>query len=130
MNKWISIPFVIIVITIILSSCASQYPMLYKKAYIETLQIKDYCQKKSLSADAIAKADSLYSLAVRLNQNGKEKDAYVILEVAGVYYRIAVSQDEIAQSKKEIDKLGQLLVVAKDKLDTYKKVISELETMK
>ncbi len=130
MNRRLLNPVIIVVLTGMVVSCASQYPVLYKKAYVETLQVKDYCQKKPVKTDAIAKADSLYSLASRLNQNGKEKDAYMIMELAGVYYRIAVSQDEIAQSRKETDRLQQLLIVAKDKLDTYKKVISELESIK
>ena len=111
-------------------SCMSHYLALYNKAYVEILELKEYCQQKELVSNTLIKADSLYTVASKLKDAGKDKEGYYIMELAVIHYRIALSYDELERSKKKNKELEVSLIKAQDKLDTYKKVLSEIESMK
>lgn len=119
---------------IVLQSCSSQYPMLHQKASTEANELKKYCMGKGLRSKIVAKADSLYSVSSELMQKGKEEEAYFLMDLAVIHYRLALSRNEVVEGKKKIEKLKQSLVKAEDKLETYKdklgkykKVISDLD---
>ena len=111
-------------------SCMSHYLALYNKAYVEILELKEYCQQKELVSNTLIKADSLYTVASKLKDAGKDKEGYYIMELAVIHYRLALSYDELERSKKKNKELEVSLIKAQDKLDTYKKVLSEIESMK
>ena len=113
-----------------ISSCMSQYFALYKKAYVETLELKEYCRQKELNEKTVIRADSLYTAASKLNQAGKDKEGYLAMELAVIHYRLAISNNELNKSEKRNKELEMALMKAQDKLDTYKKVLSEIESMK
>ncbi len=84
---------------------------------------------EELNSKISLRADSLYSLSKQLIENGNEEEGYFIMELAAVNYKFAISQNEVKKSKEEIKRLEQLLVKAEDKLDTYKQVLSEIESI-
>ncbi len=128
--KKVVLLFVLVLIVAGLPSCSSQYPMLYQKAAIGADEYKNGCKGKGLQSAIIAKADSLHTTSVELMHNGKEQEGYYLMELATIHYRLALSQNEITVSKEEVKKLEQSLVKAQDKLDTYKKVLNEIESIK
>ncbi len=111
-----------------LYSCASQYPMLAQQATVKSDKLKKHCKLQELNSKISMQADSLYSVSRRLIENGQEEQGYFLMETASVMYKYAISRNEVEKSNEEIKRLEQLLVKAKDKLDTYKKVLSEIES--
>lgn len=130
MKKTLVLTLLLAVVCIGIYSCTSQYPMLYKKAYVETLELKEYCQKKEMKSTTTIRADSLYVVASKLMKGGKDKEAYYVIELAVIHYRLALSYNELDKSKKKNKVLEMSLIKAQDKLDTYKKVLTEIESMK
>lgn len=130
MKKTLVLTLLFAVVCIGIYSCASQYPMLYKKAYVETLELKEYCQKKEMKSITTIRADSLYVVASKLMKDGKDKEAYYVMELVVIHYRLALSYNELDKSKKKNKVLEMSLIKAQDKLDTYKKVLTEIESMK
>jgi len=111
-----------------LVSCASQYPLLAQQATVKAQELRKYCVLQGLSSKTFTRADSLYTLAKQYSESGKDEESYYSLEMAAIYYKLALSQKELADSKEEIQKLEQTLVKVRDKLDTYKQVLSEIES--
>lgn len=120
---------VVVCILVGLYSCASQYPILAQQAKVKADEFKEYCIVKGLQLKVMAKADSLYSLAKDYSEAGKDQEAFYLMELSAIHYQLALSQQEVIETNKEITKLEQDLVKARDKLDTYKKVLSELESI-
>lgn len=114
----------------LLASCAAQFTQLSIQASTEVNEYRGSCKAKGLKTELISPADSLYNLADQYNKNGKSEDAYYLYELSGVYYRLALSQQEVVESNERIRQLEQTMIIVKDKLDTYKKVLNELETVK
>ena len=112
----------------LLAACASQYPLLGQQAKVKSKELRKHCVLQSLSSSTFKKADSLYTLAEQYNQAGKEEEGYYIMELSTIYYKLALSQKEVADSKNKITELEQTLVKVRDKLDTYKQVLSEIES--
>lgn len=112
-----------------LYSCASVYPMLAGQATVKSEKLKKYCKLQELNSKLSLRADSLYSVSKQLIENGNEEEGYFVMELAAVNYKFAISQNEVRKSKEEIKRLERLLVKAKDKLDTYKQVLSEIESI-
>jgi hypothetical protein len=104
--------------------------MLYKKSYVESRTLKEGCQEKELKSNTTIRADSLFTVATKLMKEGNEKEAYYVMELAVIHYRLALSYRDLDESKKKNKELEMSLIKAKDKLDTYKKVLSEIESMK
>lgn len=130
MKKTLVFTLLVAGVCIGLYSCTSQYPMLYKKSYIESRILKDDCQRNELKSNSTIRADSLFSVATKLMKDGKDKDAYYVMELAVIHYRLAISYSELDMSKKMNKELKMSLIKAQDKLDTYKKVLSEIEAIK
>lgn len=130
MKKMLVLTLVLAVVCVGICSCASQYPMLYKKSYVESRTLKDDCQKRELKSNTTIRADSLFTVATKLLKGGKDKEAYYVMELAVIHYRLALSYNELDDSKKKNKELEMSLIKAQDKLDTYKKVLSEIESMK
>ncbi len=112
----------------LLTACASQYPLLVQQSTVKAKELRNYCKKQTLSSKTISRADSLYTLALQYNQAGKEEEGYYTMELATIYYKLALTQKELADSKNAIKNLEQTLVKVRDKLDTYKQVLSEIES--
>ena len=130
MKKMLVLTLALSAVLIGIYSCASQYFALYKKAYVQTLELKEYCQQRELRSKTIIKADSLYTVASKLKQAGKDKEGYYVMELAVIHYRLGLSYSELYRSKRKNKKLEMSLIKAQDKLDTYKKVLSEIESLK
>lgn len=130
MKKMLVLTSVLAVVCVGICSCASQYPMLYKKSYVESRALKDDCEKREMKSNATIRADSLFTVATKLMKDGKDKEAYYVMELAVIHYRLALSYNELDESKKKNKELETSLIKAQDKLDTYKKVLSEIESMK
>lgn len=130
MKKTLVLTLLLAVVCVGIYSCASQYPMLYKKSYIESRTLKEGCQKRELKSNTTIRADSLFTVATNLLKGGKDKEAYYVMELAVIHYRLALSYNELDDSKKKNKELEMSLIKAQDKLDTYKKVLTEIESMK
>ena len=130
MKKTLVLTLLLAVVCIGIYSCASQYPMLYKKSYVESRALKDDCDKREMKSNTTIRADSLFTVATKLMKDGKDKEAYYVMELAVIHYRLALSYNELDESKKKNKELETSLIKAQDKLDTYKKVLSEIESMK
>jgi hypothetical protein len=103
--------------------------MLAQQATVKSDKLKKYCKLRELNSKISLRADSLYSISKQLIEAGNEEEGYFVMELAAVNYKFAISQNEVNKSKEEIKRLEQLLVKAKDKLDTYQKVLSEIESI-
>ncbi|MBD3346109.1 MAG: hypothetical protein GF401_13715 [Chitinivibrionales bacterium] len=121
--------FLLLGLFLFLVSCGSQYPMLAQDISVQCKELHEICSQKKIKSAEATTADSLYTTGLTLYQKGKNKDAYPVLESAAMYYRLALSKDELEDVNNEIDRLKESLTDAEDKLGMYKKVLSELETM-
>ncbi len=109
-------------------SCASQYPMLAEQTLAEAKKFKDCSEKKGLRTETY-KADSLYNVSWKMIKKGLAKKGYPLMRVASTRYRIALFNNQIAESKKKISELERSLVETKEELNTYKKILTELKSI-
>ncbi len=100
--------------------------MLAQQATVKSDKLKKHCKLQELNSKISMQADSLYSVSRRLLENGQEEQGYFLMETAAVMYKYAISQNEVEKSKEKIKRLEQVLIKAKDKPHTYKKVLSEI----
>jgi hypothetical protein len=110
-------------------SCSSQYPLLSTQEEFKARELKEYCAKNGINSPAAVTADSLYTQSVKVPKKDADEKSLLLMELATTYYTLAISQFEVAQSKAEIRRLEQSLVKERDKLDTYQKVLNELESV-
>lgn len=74
--------------------------------------------------------DSLYVLAGKLREQGKEKEAFAKMDLAIIFFRLASAREELAQSRKKALELETSLKVARSKLEEYERVLSDLKSPK
>lgn len=111
-----------------LFSCSSQYPMLATTAGKKAVELQSYCRERNITSDEVKTADSLYAVAERMLAKGKEEPAYLLFDLAMVNYRHALSKREVAASRREVAVLRKSLTRAQQELETYKKILSEVES--
>ncbi|MBD3320600.1 MAG: hypothetical protein GF350_05835 [Chitinivibrionales bacterium] len=116
-------------IVFFLCSCSSQYPSLSQGLSIKCEELRAACSQKKINSPESTVADSLYMAGETFFQKGKHKDAYLVLESAATYYRLALSKDDLKNVDNELARLKKSLADAEEKLGMYQEVLKELETM-
>ncbi len=113
----------------LLVSCAAQFPFIASSTLYEATELKDLCARQNLTAPELKIADSLYSQGSALAQKKKNEPAYLLLDRAAVYYRIALTKASILSKEKEIALQEQALSKTREDVSAYKQVLNELKTM-
>jgi hypothetical protein len=93
----------------------------------EATTLKNFCDQNNFKSAEISCADSLVSLANIRQQAGEREDAFAAFDLAIIYYRLAMSKNELAQTEKVVENARQKLSDDEDQLNTYKKVLDELK---
>ena len=126
MKKTLVLTLLLAMVCVGIYSCASQYPMLYKKSYVESRLLKEGCQEKELKSNTTIRADSLFTVATKLMKDGNDKEAYYVMELAVIHYRLALSYRDLDESKKKKENNNNLYTKQAEQLS--KKLESLLET--
>jgi hypothetical protein len=110
--------------------CGSQQPLLNTAAQSEANVLKNICMENALQADEVLLADSLYASGILQMKNGRREPGLRDLDMAALYYKLAIIKHDLALKDDEMKKLEKSLKEAQDKLVSYKKIILELENMR
>jgi hypothetical protein len=103
------------------------YNLLLRADMTEATTLKNFCDQNNFKSAEISCADSLVSLANIRQQAGEKEDAFAAFDLAIIYYRLAMSKNELAQTEKVVENARQKLSDDEDQLNTYKKVLDELK---
>ena len=93
----------------------------------EATTLKSFCDQKNFKSAEISRADSLVSLANVREQAKQSELAFAALDAAIIYYRLALSRNELAKTEQVVEDARQKLSDDEDHLNTYKKVLDELK---
>ena len=119
----------IILLLLLLTACAAQFPFMASATLSEATDLKTLCGQQKLDAMEIRAADSLYTLGSGLVAKGKNEPAYLLLDRAIACYRIALTKSIIAIKEKEIARQEQALAKTREDVSAYQQVLKELKTM-
>jgi|GEM_PF-2404190 hypothetical protein len=110
--------------------CLSSYRMLSKTSATEAGTLKSYCEQNNIRAPEVTKGDSLFASANVQLQKGKTNDGYRELDLAVLYYRVALSNQELNQSQKRFDEATKQLNEDESELSTYQEVYQGLKDLR
>lgn len=117
------------ILLLLMVSCAAQFPLIASATFSEATELKVLCGKENIASAEVKKADSLYSAGKELLEKKKNEDAYRLIDLAIVHYRIALTQNGIAVKEKSIAREEQALAKTRKDVTAYKQVLKELKTM-
>jgi hypothetical protein len=103
------------------------YNMLMRAAMTEATTLKSFCDQNNFKSAEISRADSLVSVANVRQQANQREDAFTAWEMAIIYYRLALSRNELEKTERIVGNARQKLSDDQDQLNTYKKVLDELK---
>ncbi len=103
------------------------YTMILRAAMAEATALKGYCDQNNLKSGEITRADSLVSSALVQQQNNQKEDAFAAWELAIIYYRLALSKNELARTERVVEDARQKLTDDDEQLNINKKVLEELK---
>lgn len=126
MNKY-RLKSLAVVGALLLVFCGSNYTLLNRAESSKVAELKAYSEQRGAESAAVQKADSLSRFAVSLKEKGAEEDAWWANRQAFIYYRLALTEYDLAQSEKVITALKKDLLDTQQQLKTYQEVLSELE---
>jgi len=106
--------------------CVSSYRTLSQTSDTEAGTLKTYCEQNNIQGPEITKADSLYSMAVSLIQNGRNDEGYSKMDLAVFNYRLALSRLDLNQTQKRYDEMQKRLNDDQNHLSAYKQMLQEM----
>lgn len=130
MKKYYVIKWLVPVSLSLFLCCISSYRMLSKTSATEAGTLKNYCEQNNIQAPEITKGDSLFASANVQLQQGKTNDGYRELNLAVLYYRVALSNQELNQSQKRYDEATKQLNEDEFQLSTYQEVLNGLKDLR
>ena len=107
--------------------CTPGYRTLSQTSVNEAGTLKSYCEQNNLQSPEIAKADSLYAYANGQLQKGWGEEGYTKMDLAVLYYRIALSKREMSLTQKRYEEAERQLSDDENELATYKEVLREMK---
>jgi hypothetical protein len=103
------------------------YNMLLRAAMAEASTLKSFCDQNNLKSEEISRADSLLASAAVKQQSNLREDAFMALDLSIIYYRLALSKNELVRTEKIVEDARQKLSDDGEQLNTNEKVLSELK---
>ena len=110
----------------LLAFCVSSYRTLSQTSDTEAGTLKTYCEQNNIQGPEITNADSLYSKAITLIQNGSNDEGYSKMDLAVFNYRLALSRLELNQTQKRYDEMQKRLNDDQSHLSAYKQMLKEM----
>lgn len=98
-----------------------QLPSLSMASEAKTL--KTYCEQINLQSPDVKQADQFYADAnVQLRQN-RHEEAYSKMDLAVIYYRLALSKMELEESKAKLQEASRKLNEDENQLNEYLEIL-------
>jgi septal ring factor EnvC (AmiA/AmiB activator) len=98
-----------------------QLPSLSMASEAKTL--KTYCEQINLQSPDVKQADQFYADAnVQLQQN-RHEEAYSKMDLAAIYYRLALSKMELEDSKAKLQEASRKLNNDENQLNAYLEIL-------
>jgi len=89
--------------------------------------LKNFCEQQNIMSPEVRSADSLYSLGNVKLREGNRSLGYAHLDLAIIYYRLALRKQEFATAQKRFDESAAKLSEEQEQLATYREVLKEMK---
>jgi len=110
-----------------LVSCAAGGKLLSATTANMAGALKDFCVSHGISTVETKRADSLYSLADQRIKRGQKGEAYDMLDRAVIYYRLALSKQELDLAERRLEDTREQARIQEEQLSEYREVVRELK---
>jgi hypothetical protein len=110
-----------------IAGCGSGQPLLNVSAQSEAESMKSVCMENAIQSDEVIRGDSLFASGTVRMKKGDRNGGLADLDMAALYYKLAVVKRDLAQEEASIQDLERSLKETRQKLESYKKVVQELE---
>jgi hypothetical protein len=112
---------------VLLASCAGSSQMLSRTTANMAGALKSFCEQHNIRTVETRTADSLYVQATVKLQKGMKVDGYATMDLAVIYYRLALSKQELAMAEKRLDEAREQISEQEQHLHDYNEVLAELK---
>ncbi|MBC8416581.1 MAG: hypothetical protein H8E11_09145 [Candidatus Cloacimonetes bacterium] len=89
--------------------------------------LKKSCERQKLESTLTKKADGLYAEYQELKERNKEKRLHINIDKAFILYRLALSLNDLEQSKKQHERQVESLQLTRKQLEYLKEELKELK---
>ncbi|KMQ51516.1 hypothetical protein CHISP_1524 [Chitinispirillum alkaliphilum] len=110
-----------------LYSCGGSGQFLVQKSSLsQTSLLKQECVQRNIVGEEIRVADSLFSEAQKLMARKRHEEAFLISEMAGARYRLALAKLYKEESNKTYHQAWDRKKSAEEKVQTYRQKLEEM----
>lgn len=89
--------------------------------------LKKSCERQKLKSTLTKKADKLYEEYQELKERNKEKRLHKNIDKAFILYRLALSLNDLEQSKKQHERQVESLQLTRKQLEYLKEELHDLK---
>ncbi len=112
-------------ISVISVSCSSNFGLLAEQEESKVSKLEKSSKKQDLNSRYISKAETHYSNAKKLLENGDAEPAYREFLNAAASYRLALSLSEIEEKEYKIQDLNSSIEETQKEIKAYRKVLNQ-----
>lgn len=115
----------IVVVTLSLGGgCATRRVSLTPQMLSEATLLHESLAGANVHSIEARIGDSLFVLAQTQHSTGRDTDAFANMDLALIFFRLAVARHELAQSRENVRELETSLTIARSKLAEYERILS------
>ena len=107
--------------------CGPRYNLVSMTKDAEAGTLKAYCEENNIQSPDTKKADMLFTNAKVNIKKGKTKEARREMDIASIYYRLALSKSELKRSRERLAETSRQLNEYVNQLNDNMEILQEMK---